>query len=219
MMSSSRTIRRSSAGRVFIASFVLLPLSAACGTGGDATDSAVADTAAALDTASPGAAAAPSTAEPADAPLSPSDVDAFERGLRAELEAVNKAIADKAAAKSGTDTLSAIMGATEQQTVEAGARAAGLSVDRYRTIVNAISGALAARQGQAMMANMPQPDTSSLTAEQKAQVRKNAEEMKNAFGNPFKDLPPDVASALEPRAPALDSLRMLVVGTRLKAAQ
>ncbi len=218
-MSSSRTIRRSSAGRVFIASFVLLPLSAACGTGGDATDSAVADTAAALDTASPGAAAAPSTAEPADAPLSPSDVDAFERGLRAELEAVNKAIADKAAAKSGTDTLSAIMGATEQQTVEAGARAAGLSVDRYRTIVNAISGALAARQGQAMMANMPQPDTSSLTAEQKAQVRKNAEEMKNAFGNPFKDLPPDVASALEPRAPALDSLRMLVVGTRLKAAQ
>lgn len=218
-MSSSRTIRRSSAGRVFIASFVLLPLSAACGTGGDATDSAVADTAAALATASPGAAAAPSTAEPADAPLSPSDVDAFERGLRAELEAVNKAIADKAAAKSGTDTLSAIMGATEQQTVEAGARAAGLSVDRYRTIVNAISGALAARQGQAMMANMPQPDTSSLTAEQKAQVRKNAEEMKNAFGNPFKDLPPDVASALEPRAPALDSLRMLVVGTRLKAAQ
>lgn len=218
-MSSSRTLRRSSAGRVFIASFVLLPLSAACGTGGDATDSAVADTAAALATASPGAAAAPSTAEPADAPLSPSDVDAFERGLRAELEAVNKAIADKAAAKSGTDTLSAIMGATEQQTVEAGARAAGLSVDRYRTIVNAISGALAARQGQAMMANMPQPDTSSLTAEQKAQVRKNAEEMKNAFGNPFKDLPPDVASALEPRAPALDSLRMLVVGTRLKAAQ
>ena len=204
---------------MFIASFVLLPLSAACGTGGDATDSAVADTAAALATASPGAAAAPSTAEPADAPLSPSDVDAFERGLRAELEAVNKAIADKAAAKSGTDTLSAIMGATEQQTVEAGARAAGLSVDRYRTIVNAISGALAARQGQAMMANMPQPDTSSLTAEQKAQVRKNAEEMKNAFGNPFKDLPPDVASALEPRAPALDSLRMLVVGTRLKAAQ
>jgi len=218
-MSSSRTIRRSSTGRVLLASFVVLPLTYACGGGGDATDSAVADTAAAVDTVPPGAAAVPSTAEPADAPLSPSDVDAFERGLRAELEAVNKAIADKAAAKSGTDTLSAIMAATEQQTVEAGARAAGLSVDRYRTIVNAISGALAARQGQAMMANMPQPDTSSLTAEQKAQVRKNAEEMKNAFGNPFKDLPPDVASALEPRAPALDSLRMLVVGTRLKAAQ
>ncbi|MDF2771245.1 MAG: hypothetical protein K0S86_738 [Geminicoccaceae bacterium] len=218
-MSSSQTIRRSSTGRVLLASFVVLPLTYACSGGGDATDSAVADTAAAVDTASPGAAAVPSTAEPADAPLSPSDIDAFERGLRAELEAVNKAIADKAAAKSGTDTLSAIMGATEQQTVEAGARAAGLTVDRYRTIVNAISGALAARQGQAMMANMPQPDTSTLTAEQKAQVRKNAEEMKNAFGNPFKELPADVASALEPRAAALDSLRMLVVGTRLKAAQ
>lgn len=218
MMSSSRTIRRSSTGRVLLASFVVLPLTYACGGGGDATDSAVADTAAAVDTASLGA-VAPSAGSAVDAPLSPSDIDAFERGLRAELEAVNKAIADKAAAKSGTDTLSAIMGATEQQTVEAGARAAGLTVDRYRTIVNAISGALAARQGQAMMANMPQPDTSTLTAEQKAQVRKNAEEMKNAFGNPFKDLPADVASALEPRAAALDSLRMLVVGTRLKAAQ
>ena len=217
-MSSSRTIRRSRTGRVLLASFVVVPLTYACGGGGDATDSAVADTAAAVDTASLGA-VAPSAGSAVDAPLSPSDIDAFERGLRAELEAVNKAIADKAAAKSGTDTLSAIMGATEQQTVEAGARAAGLTVDRYRTIVNAISGALAARQGQAMMANMPQPDTSTLTAEQKAQVRKNAEEMKNAFGNPFKDLPADVASALEPRAAALDSLRMLVVGTRLKAAQ
>jgi hypothetical protein len=204
---------------VFIASFILLPFINACGGGEDAADLAAETAAAAVDTASPGAVVAPATAEPADAPLSPADIDAFERGLRAELEAVNKAIADKAAAKTGTDTLSAIMGATEQQTVEDGARAAGLSVDRYRTIVNAISSALAARQGQAMMANMPQPDTTDLTAEQKEQLRKNAEEMKNAFGNAFKDLPADVASALEPRAAALDSLRMLVVGTRLKAAQ
>jgi hypothetical protein len=92
-------------------------------------------------------------------------------------------------------------------------------LDRYRVVVNAISNALAARQGQAMMANMPKADTSNLTAEQKARVRANAEEMKNALGNPFKDLPSDVATALEPRAAALDSLRMLVVGTRLKAAQ
>src|SRR5687768_662724 len=216
MTVSFRITPRSASGRRLASVTLLGPLLVACGGGGDSTDSAVADTAAAVQSAAPSAA---STTAAADQPLAPSDIDVFERGLRAELEAVNKAIADRTAAKTGTDTLTAMMNATEQQTVEAGARAGGVSVDRYRTVVNAISSALAAFQGQSMMANMPAPDTASLTAEQKAQVRKSAEEMKTAFGNPFKDLPSDVAKALEPRAAALDSLRMLVVGTRLKAAQ
>jgi hypothetical protein len=218
-MSPLRIAPRSTVGRVAVWASLLLPFTWSCGGGEDAADTAVADTAAAAQTGSAETAAAAATAGPSDAPLTPSDIDVFERGLRAELEAVNKAIADKTAAKTGNDTLSAMMAATEQQTSETGARAAGVALDRYRTIVDAISSALAARQGQAMMANMPKADTTNLTAEQKARVRESADQMKNAFGNPFKDLPSDVATALEPRAAALDSLRMLVVGTRLKAAQ
>jgi len=218
-MSSPRSTLRSSAGRAIVCASLLLPFVWSCGGRGESSDSAVADTTAAVQPASDDSAAAAPTAAATQAPLVPSDIDVFERGLRAELEAVNKAIADKAVAKTTSDTLSAMTASMEQQTAEAGARAAGVAADRHRTVVNAISNALAARQGQAMMANMPKADTTTLTAEQKAQVRENAAQMKNAFGNPFKDLPSDVATALEPRAAGLDSLRMLLVGTRLKAAQ
>lgn len=132
------------AASALVAALLALPLIASCG-GGEA-DSADTDTAVTTDTAgatTPGAGAA---AEPADRPLAVADIEAYERGLRAELEAVNKAIKDKAAAKPSTATPSAMMAAMDQQTVDAGARAAGVSVDRYSLRMTLVGTRLKAAQ-------------------------------------------------------------------------
>src|SRR5688500_3501260 len=68
---------------------------------------------------------------PSSAPISVDDIARWEKGMAAELAAVHEAGAKLKDAKTGEDTLSALMGVQEMTTTAAGARAAGLDEERY----------------------------------------------------------------------------------------
>ena len=76
-----------------------------------------------------------------NAPLTPADIDRWERGIAGELEAVRAASAKLKTAKTGEDTLSAMMGVQEMNTVAAGAQAAGVDQERYKVIRSNLSAA------------------------------------------------------------------------------
>lgn len=195
------------------------------------TDSALADTAAATVPAAPDAAstaaadsaAAVSTGSAAggavDAPMTVEDVDRYERGVKAEIDAARKAVEDRKRARTSNDSLSAQFAALEQATVEAGARAAGVSVERYRALNGVMDRVLGARQmGAAMQKQAKQMDTTGLSAEDRARVREGMAQAHAAFADPYKDLPPDVAAAVKQRADQLDALRMQLLKLRFQAA-
>ena len=220
-MFSTRTLT----ARVFAMLFVPIVL-AAC-AGGDSTeesseDSVQADPAAAsTDTSSSSTAttsAATGASDAADQPLTPADIQGYERGLRAEIDRINEVIAEKGRAKTATDTLSAMMAATAQQTVEIGARAAGLPVERYRDVAEVVDGVLGARQMQALM-EKTKADTINLPADARARAREATSQPTGVENDPYKNLPGDVVDVLKQRAVGLDSLRMQLVGLRFKAAQ
>jgi hypothetical protein len=98
---------------------LLLLLLAACG-GGDRppgasdTDAAVSDAAPPPDGAAPASAPAPGP-DQSSAPLTPDDIGRWEKGLQGELEAVQAAAAKMKAARTGEDTLNAMMGVQEME--------------------------------------------------------------------------------------------------------
>ena len=94
------------------------------------------------DTASPSttdsaASTAPTTA--ASPSFTAADVDAYERGMKKEIEAVRAAQQQAGTAKDAQQRLAAIRAQWEDATVPLGAEAAGLSVDRYRQVRNAVN--------------------------------------------------------------------------------
>lgn len=189
---------------------------AAAGDGAEASSEAAAASAAGATTTAAGA-ADPSAA--AEAPLVVSDVDAYRRGALAEIEVLEKAVAKLREARSATDTMNAVLGAS-QSTDEDGAGGAGVPVSRYRTIKSRIDAALSARQmGESpMLKEMRNADTTDLTPEQRAQYRENLAQMEAAWGNPYKDFTPEVAEALKAQATQLDSLRAQQLRLRFQAA-
>src|SRR5690606_5688417 len=76
------------------------------------------------------------------APLTVADVERWERGMQAELEAVEEAERSFGQARNAEDTLNAMTAANETATLEAGARAAGVNVERYRFIRRNLSNAV-----------------------------------------------------------------------------
>jgi hypothetical protein len=108
-----------------------------CGTRDDkpAADPQVAET---LDTApADDASAAAPAAAPADGgqkPLTVADIDRWDKGMAAELEAVHAAATRLDQAKTGNDTLTAMTDLQDMSTLEAGAQAAGVDRERYNLI-------------------------------------------------------------------------------------
>lgn len=186
----------------------------ACGAG-DATDDTTA-----VDTSSGGTAATASDAAPAsapDAPLTEADLDAYVRALEAEVALLRSAVERRTQAKTGEDTLSAMLAATESETVPAAARQAGLDAGRYRHLDEAFGRAVGARlQNPGMLAAMANPDTSFLkdlpadqAAQQRAQLAKNMAEMQAAWGDSatYASVPPALLDRFKEVASArLDSL-------------
>jgi hypothetical protein len=78
-------------------------------------------------------------ADPGQKPLTVADIDRWEKGMAAELEAVNAAGAKRKAAKTGDDTLSAMMAVQDQATMEIGAKAADVEGERYNLIRSTFS--------------------------------------------------------------------------------
>jgi hypothetical protein len=143
-------------------------------------------------------------------PLTVADIDRWDKGMAAELEAVHAAATKLKEAKTADDTLTAMTATQDMSTLDAGAQAAGLDRERYnliRSTFSSAAGYLAPSVGGL--------DTTTLSSDQRAEIRRgNAEQLEQ-----LKDVvPPDVVSALTPRAAQLRTKDLELVAARLKAA-
>ena len=196
------------------AAAVALALLAACG-GKDAAEEGDDTTAAAREdtsSADPGtvATATPAPAEATSRPLAPEDIDRWVRGMEAELQAVREAGTKLKSAKTGEDTISAIFGANDMSTRAAGAKAAGVSEERYqfiRTTLSSAVGNLAPLENEMNLSGMP--------ASMVDELKKGRE---SALVRMSTEVPPAVIEALRPRAAALRKQDLTLTGERLKAS-
>jgi len=191
--------------------FLTVLLLAGCGGGAgkdETHDEAVAD--AAGDSPAPAPDAAGQSGSPSSAPLSVEDIGRWEKGLAAELAAVQEAGAKLKSAKTGEDTLSALMGVQEMTTTPAGARAAGVDEERYSVVRSELSAAAAY-----LTPYLGGIDTTMLSPAQREEMRQmNAAQLKQMEGR----VPAEVVEALKPKAEALRKKDLELAGARLKGA-
>lgn len=157
---------------------------------------------------------APDTAShsgnPSPAPLSVEDIERWEKGMAAELAAVREAGAKLKRAKTGEDTLSALMGVQEMTTTPAGARAAGVDQERYSVVRSDLSAAAAY-----LTPHLGGIDTTMLSPAQREEMRQmNLTQLKHLEGR----VPAEVVEALKPKAEALRKKDLELAGARLKGA-
>jgi len=159
--------------------------------------------------ASPAAVA--STAETtAESSMTVEDIDRWQKGMVAELAAVRDAGKQLKAAKTQTDTLTAMSAASEVATREAGARATGVDESRYGLIASTLSAVV--RYLAPLDADM---DVSKLPAEMRTALQTDREQSLARISPSY---PKAVLDALRPRAAALRKQEMALVGERLRAA-
>jgi hypothetical protein len=148
---------------------------------------------------------------PADAPLTVEDIARWERGMAAELKAVREAGEKLQHARTGDDTLSAMMGVQEMTTTPTGARAAGVDEERYRLVRSALGEAVGY-----LTPYLGGIDTTKLSAEQRDEVRKSNEAQLTRLLEGT--VPAEVVEALKPKADALRKKEIELAGARLKGA-
>jgi hypothetical protein len=150
------------------------------------------------------------TSNPSTAPLTSADIDRWSQGIDGEMQAVHEAAARLTRARTGNDTLNAMMGMQEMSTREAGAKAAGTDPERYgfiRSNLSAVVGYLTPALGGI--------DTTMLSQAQRDELRQGNQAQLEGM----KDVvPADVVDAIKPRAVELRKKEMELVGARLKGA-
>jgi len=170
----------------------------------------------------------------AGAPLTVADIDAYERGMRKEKEIVEELVRQAEKTTDDTEQMKLMTAAMEEQTMDDGAQAAGLPLERYRDLRNRMSEALGAsslsivgsalRQQAAL--SEAQIDTlaqqGGMAPAQVEQSRQNAAQMRQQLDAQEKAglemIAPDAREAFKQRVLRLDSLRMETVGLRVKVA-
>lgn len=195
---------------------LLLLLLAACGGGDRSPDASDADTndAAAGDAPRPEPTMDPAripTADPSSAPLTPEDIGRWEKGMQGELEAVQAAAAKLKAARTGEDSLNAVMGVQETNTIEIGAKAAGVDLNRYKLIRSSLSKAVK----QFTPPEMEGMDTTKMPEDMRAEFRIMRE---NQLRQLSAMVPQDVQQALQPRALELRKKDLALAQARLRGA-
>ena len=196
-------IRRDLASTMLLTASLVL----ACGKGD--TDNSVEDPGeAASGQAAPVTAAAEPAGNPVSAPLTPDDIGRWEKGLAGELRTVEEAGAKMKTARTSEDTLSAMMGVQEMNTIAAGAQAAGLEQERYKFVrsnLSAVTNYLTPSQGGI--------DTTMLSQAQRDELRQSNEARIQQMQQ---DVPAEVVEALRPRAVELRKKSWELIGARLK---
>lgn len=184
-----------------------------CGKKGSDTSSADSETQAVIESteAVPASQAQPaSSTNPISVPLTKADIERWEKGMAGEMKAINEAGAKMKAARSGEDTLTAMMGVQETATSAAGAKAAGMEEERYKFVrsnLSAVVGYLTPSLGGI--------DTTVLSQAQRDELRQMNEARIQQMQQ---DVPADVVEALRPRAVELRKKDWEVIGARLKGA-
>jgi predicted small lipoprotein YifL len=159
---------------------------------------------------SPTEAAPAATLQSSNSAMSVDDIDRWQRGLEAELKAVQHAAAKLAEAKDDNEKLTALTASTEMSTIDAGAGAAGVDRDRYRRIRNTMSNAVSQLSPIEM-----EMDLSKMPPEMAEQMKQARE---SGVTELQKELPADVFAALQARAGELRQQDKLLVAERLKVA-
>ena len=181
---------------------------AACG--GDAPDRGTPESDPQAQAPEDTSAGAGEASDQASLPVTVADIDRWKKGMEAELAVVQASGEKLRSAKSGEDTLSALMGVQEMATIPAGARAAGIGEDRYKTVRSNLSAAVAY-----LTPHLGGIDTTLLSAEQRDEMRRmNAAQLEQLKGA----VPGEVVEALKPNAEALRKQELELSGARLKGA-
>jgi hypothetical protein len=144
------------------------------------------------------------------APLTADDIGRWEKGMAGELKAVEEAGAKMKTARTSEDSLNAMMGVQEMNTLAAGAQAAGLEQERYKFVrsnLSSVAGYMTPWLGGI--------DTTMLSPAQREEMRTNNEAQIRRMQA---EVPPDVVEAMRPRAAELRTKSMELVGARLKGA-
>ena len=142
--------------------------------------------------------------------MSVADIDSWQKGMTAELQAVRAAGAKMKEATTSDDTLSAMMAVQEQATQEAGAKAAGIDLERYKFIRSELSAATSYLTPQ-----LGGIDTTMLSPAQRDELRQGNEAQLKQMED---RVPPAVVEALQPRAEQLRKQDLELVAERLKSA-
>ncbi|HJU66197.1 MAG TPA: hypothetical protein VJ596_10995 [Gemmatimonadaceae bacterium] len=191
--------------RCALVSTALLVL-AACGGGEDDADTAAAadTTTQAAATPAPSGGGADTQASTSPLLLTAQDVELYQRGREAEIERVREMGERLKKATNASDSGS-IMGTLIDERARQRAAAALIGVDeqRYFRLLETVDEVLRKWQMAKMTADMTKGvDTTTLTAEQRAQMRASATPN-------YEGLPPQNVELILPKAPLLDSLRMM----------
>ena len=117
------------------------------------------------------------------------DLDSFERGLRKEIEAIRTARKNSMEATTPEERGNAIQASFEDATTAQGAAAAGLPLERYRAIREAVMKTFRTLDFQGRIEGPMQMDMSRASAEQKEALARD----------PFEALPAASATALRAR--------------------
>jgi hypothetical protein len=172
-------------------------------------------------------------AAPTGAPLTAADFDAYERGIRKEKEILDELVRKAATTTKDEDKMELMMAAMEDQTMDDGARAAGLSLERYKDLANRMGQVLGASSKSVMGSALRQQTLASeaqidslaaqgMPAAQIADMRKGNAQMREQMDtnekNALEQIAPDAREVFQQRAAQLDSLRMTTVGLRMKVA-
>jgi hypothetical protein len=100
-----------------------------------------------------------------------------------------------------------------------GARASGLSQQRYLFVKNAVDSTLGKVEMQAALKAMgADAQPSDLPPEQRKQVEEGRAEMESGLGNPYQGMAADVSAAFQARQPELAELRARAIAMRFNAA-
>lgn len=146
----------------------------------------------------------------AESPVTPEDIGRWEKGMAAELKAVREAGAKLGTAKTGEDTLAALMGVQEMTTTGVGAKAAGVGTDRYQVLRTNLAVAVAY-----LTPHLGGIDTTLLTPAQRDEMHRTSiaqlKQLEDA-------VPAEVVEALKPKADALRKREIELAGARLKGA-
>jgi pyruvate/2-oxoglutarate dehydrogenase complex dihydrolipoamide acyltransferase (E2) component len=193
--------------------FTLALLLGGCGGKDSETDTAD-QTAAAEAEAEPEASAPPDepTEEeenPVEAPLAAEDIDRWDKGMEAELNAVRQGQEKLKIARTQEDSVNAML--EVQETAEEGGKAAGLDPERYRFVDTKLSDLASS------LSSWTGSDTTSDTTGVEGAVGEEMRRMQEAaIQNASEEVPPEVVEAMKPRADELNQKSRHLSSEQLK---
>lgn len=157
----------------------------------------------------PQGASAQTAGTASNAPIALADLERWQRGIAAELQAVQEAGAKLHDAKTAEDSVNAMFAANEMGTRAAGAKAAGVDEERYQFIRTTLSSAVA--QMTPLESEMNVKDMPPAMLEEMKKGREAA------LARMSDEIPADVMDALRQHATELRKRDMDLVAARLKA--